>query len=278
MNWVLILAIISFIIGLVNGITGLKSMRSKEHAQAEINWKQPPLSPWRYEAPSMVTITIHSLGLVCLTAFVLMSLTRVNVSSASSSFISSLLFWAMAFFAVFFTTFTSGVMLAYHFAQPWISPVSYGICSAGMLYGGVLAGWKSYSHYEIEPDDGLISLYSSYSPQLRTWVLQPPAESFTSVLGLIQKSLPSVPVADESTAWQRSPFLLILDMTGLVLGALLPIAWGWFQNPSWVWIYALIAFFFLHYFGIKLITFFDGRGQAASSKKTDKESYPSQPK
>jgi hypothetical protein len=278
MNWVVILAIISFIIGLVNGTTGLKSMRSKESAQAEANWKQPPLSPWRYETPSIIAISIHSLGLVCLTVFVLWSLIRINLFSGAVNANSSILLWTMALLAVFFTTYTSGVMLAYHFAQPWISPVSYGICSDGMLYGGVLVHWKSYSHYEIGPDDGQISLYSSHSPQLRTWVLKPPAELFMSVLGFVRKSLPSVPPADESIRWQRSPFILIVEMLALTVGVLLPIVWGWFQNPSRVWIYAFIAFLFLQYSGIKLITLFDGRGRTARPENIENESYPWQQK
>jgi len=37
---------------------------------------------------------------------------------------------------------------------------------------------------------GQISLYSSYSPSLRTWVLQPSPESLSDVLGVILQKLP----------------------------------------------------------------------------------------
>ena len=48
-------------------------------------------------------------------------------------------------------------------------------------------------------------------------------------------------------------------MAALVVGALLPAAWGWTRVQSWVWIYAFLAVFFLNRFGIQLLTRFDGR-------------------
>ena len=266
MFWVTISTIVSATIGLVMGTIGLKSMRSKEQAQAEIRWKQPPLSPWKYETLTIIAITIHTLGLIGLAAFVCLSAARINFYAPGSNAISSFLLSALSWFAVFFVTYSSGVAVSYHLAQPWISPVSYGISEQGMWYGGILVGWKSYSHYEIGPEAGLISLYSSYSPLLRTWVLQPPAESFAGILGLIQKNLPSMPPADDSISWQRSPRALVVEMLILVISTLLAIAWGWTRSPSQVWIYALIAFFFVQYLGIKLMTLFDGRGQIANAK------------
>ena len=268
MNWVCILGAISLLIGLVLGIIGLKTLRSTVHTQAEIHWTQPPLSPWRYETLTMVGITLHTLGLICLTVFVWLSLVQNNISLNAG--LSWLLF-AVAALAVIFTTYSTGVAMAFHFAQPWIRPISYGISSNGLWYGGSLINWESYSHYEIGPDDGLISLYSSYSPPLRTWVIQPPAESFSSALGFIQKNLSSMPVMDDSISWQRSPAALILEMFVLVTLALLPAMWGWFQNQSWVWIYAMVAFYLLHSLGIRLITLFDGRGQTTNTEVLNNE-------
>jgi len=271
MNWVNILGGISSMIGVAMGVIGLKSLRSKEHEQAEVGWKQPPLSPWRYETLTMIAITLHTFGLVCLTALVLLSLTGSNLFAGSPNANPSLLLSAIALFAVFFTSYSSAVALAYHFAQPWIHPVSYGISGDGMWYGGSLIGWKSYSYYEVGPDDGMISLYSSYSPPLRTWVIQPPAESFSRILGILQKNLSSTSPAGDSVPWQHSPLILILGMALLITGTLLPAVWGWTQNQSRVWIYALIAFFFVQYFGIKLITLFDGRGQTWNAKTLEDE-------
>jgi len=269
MNWVNIVGVISFSIGIVFGTIGLKSLRSKVHEQAEINWKQLPLSPWKYETLTIIAITIHTLGLIGLAAIVCISAAQIKFVTASSNAVSSFLLSALSGFAVFFVTYSSGVAAAYHFAQPWIRPVTYGISHDGMWYGGIRVDWKSYSHSEVGPEAGLISLYSSYSPSLRTWVLQPPAESFASILGLIQKNLPSMPPTDGFISWQRSPLMLILEMALLVIGPLLVITWGWFQNPSMVWMYAFIAFFFVQYLGIKLMTLFDGRGQTAGAVSTE---------
>ena len=268
MSWVIIVGTISLLIGLVLGTIGLKTLRSTTHAQAEIRWTQLPLSPWRYETLTMVGITLHTLGLICLTVFVWLSLVQNNISLNAG--LSWLLF-AVAALAVIFTTYSTGVAMAFHFAQPWIRPISYGISSNGLWYGGSLINWKSYSHYEIGPDDGLISLYSSYSPPLRTWVIQPPAESFSSALGFIQKNLSSMPAMDDPISWQRSPAALILEMLMLVTLALLPAVWGWIQNQSWAWIYSLIAFYFLQSLGIRLITLFDGRGQTTNAEVLNNE-------
>jgi hypothetical protein len=276
MNWLNIFALICLIIGLLNGAKGLKSLRSKEPAGAEISWKQSPLSPWRYESPSMIAITVHALGLFCLAVFVLDGVTGLHSFTGSQTASPTFLLSAITLLAVFFTAFSSGVAVAYLFAQPWIRPVSYGISGDGMLYGGSLIGWKSYSHYEVGPDDNMISLYSSYSPQLRTWVFQPPAESFAIILGLIQKNLPSASPAEDSISWQRSPLTMILEMAALVIVALLPAVWGWINNLSWVWMYALLAFFFVQSFGVKLITVFDGRGGTSTAQNVDDANHKPQ--
>lgn len=262
MNWLHILSLICLLLGLISGILGLRSMRSKKYAEAEISWQQPPLSPWRYETPSMVVISIHTLGLISLTAFLLFSVTRHPMFTSPSKSNFEFFVFLISMSGIVFTSHTTGVMSAYHIAQPWIRPVSYGIGDEGLLYGGSVVSWQSFSHYEVGPEDGLISLYSSYSPGLRTWVIQPPPESFTGVLGWIQKNLPSLQVFDDSISWQRSPFTLVIGMTLLILGALLPTVWGWVQGQSWVWIYAFVAFLFVLVVGTKLITVFDGRSNS----------------
>ena len=256
MNWVLIFAGVCAAIGLVMGTIGLKTMRSQIPAGAELSWQQMPLSTWRYETPTMIAITIHSLGLFLLSAFVLLSLSRSSLFPIQWDL--SLLLSILAVYAIFYTVYVTGVTIAYHFTQGWIRPVTYGISNAGMLYGSTLIPWKSYSHYELGPQAGQISLYSSYSPSLRSWVLQPPAESRAGIFGLIQNNLPSGPAPESSNPW-RSPWVLILGMAALVVGALLPATWGWTRVQSWVWIYAFLAFFFLNRFGIQLLTRFDGR-------------------
>src|SRR5215216_1363349 len=163
MNWIIILATVSAIIGLISGANGLRTLRTGVPPQAEFTWKQAPLSPWRYETPTILAITLHTLSLVSLTALILLSVARSNLFSTVSFAIPSLLFSVLALFAVFFTPYASGVAIAYHFAQSWISPITFGLRQDGMLYGSMLIPWKSFSHYEVGPDDGLISLYSSYS-------------------------------------------------------------------------------------------------------------------
>lgn len=271
MSWVIIPATVSAIIGLISGARGLKTLRSGAPPQAELTWKQDPLSPWRYETPTMIAITLHTLSLLCLTALILLSVDRSNLSSNFSLAIPSLLLSVFALFVVFFTPYATGVAVAYHFAQSSISPITYGIREDGMIYGSTLIPWKSFSHYEVGPDDGLISLYSSYCPTLRTWAIRPPAELFTKVLALIQKNLPSLLQNEDSIPWQRSPLILILETTLLVILPMLPAIWGWVQGSSWVWIYSFIAYFFVQYFGIKLFTIFDGRGQASTIESAGQE-------
>ena len=267
MNWLHILALICLLIGVISGSQGLKSMRSQTYPQAEIAWKQPPLSPWRYETPSIVVISIHTLGLIGLAAFLLFGVTRHPMFTSPSKSNVEFFIFLIAMGGIVFTSHTAGVMSAYHVVQSWIRPVSYGISREGILYAGSLFGWQNFSHYEVGPGAGLMSLYSSYSPALRTWVLQPPPESFSDILGLIQKNLPAIQIPDDSISWQRSPLTMIIGMILLVLGALLPAAWGWVQGRSWVWIYSSIAFLAVFVVGHKLITVFDGRGNTPAEQE-----------
>jgi hypothetical protein len=265
MNWLLVFALVCLLLGFIGGIARMKSLRSSTYPQAEIVWQQDPLSAWRYEPLSMMTLTIHSLGLICLTAVLLFALISNEVlifppgPTRAAPFL-------LALVGIFFTTYASGTAIAYHFVRRWVGPISYGISRDGIFFGKSLIGWKSYSHYETGPDDGQISLYSSYSPSLRTWVLQPSPESFTRVLGLIQENLSPALTIDDSTSWQRSPLVMILEMTALVLGLMLPALWGLMQSLAWVWIYALAAFLLVSILGNRLMTVYDGRGKHPEQK------------
>jgi hypothetical protein len=263
MNWVFIAAIISAVLGLVGGANGLRTLRRGAPGQAEITWQQDPLSPWKYETPSMLSITSHTLGLICITLLLLLSVDNSPLFDTFSFRVSYVLLFVLAIFAVLFTPYATGVAAAYHFAQSWISPINYGIRADGMCHGAVFIPWKSFRHYEVGPEDGLISLYSSYSPALRTWVLRPPSQAFTGVLAIIQKNLPSNPSAEDIVPWQRSLPVMLLSTALLVVLPLLPAIWGLLRGQSWVWIYALIVYFFVQYFGIQLFTKFDGREDTA---------------
>ncbi len=265
MSWLNIFILISVGLGFVSGIANLKSMRSKTFPQAEIAWKQEPLPAWRYETLSMITIMIHSLGLLSLTACLLLNLMHSEVLAFPTGLRRTGSF-LLALVAIFFTTSASGTAIAYHLVRQWVRPISYGISRDGIFFGTSLVSWKSYSHYELGPDDGQISLYSSYSPALRTWVIQPPAESFTRVLALIQQNLSPALTLDDSDSWQHSPFLLILAMLVLVIGALLPAVWGLLQNLPWIWMYALAAFFLVSILGNKWMAVYDGRGKYPAQK------------
>ncbi|HEX2995742.1 MAG TPA: hypothetical protein VHP14_13035 [Anaerolineales bacterium] len=263
MDWQIIFALVSLTLGFLTGIAGIRSMRSKSHPTAEVAWKQDPLSAWKYETPSILALAIHSLGLLCLAACLLFDLRRSEVLRFP---IERVDLFTLALVGIFFTANLSGVVIAYHLARQWIRPVSYGICKDGMLYGGSLISWKSYNHYELGPEDGQISLYSSYSPSLRNWVIQPAPESYLGVLALIQKNLsPASPIADDMV-WTHSPLVLILGMILLVLAGLLPAVWGLLQNQPWTWTYALVAFFLVNLLGNRWMTIYDGRGKYKEQK------------
>ena len=258
-RWLYGIALFFLVIGLVNGVMGLKSLRSKSHPQAEVAWQQAPLSPWRYETLSMAAISIHSLGLLVLAVLLTLSVARTGIRPL----LVQLAGWALfvSVFGLIFTSYMAGVGVAFLLAQQWIKPVSHGISGGGLWYGGSLYGWNSFDHYESGPEEGLISLYSSYSPPLRTWVLQPPAESVQGVIELVQSHLPPASVAAEPISWQRSPSTLLLGMTSLVLAALLPAAWGWLQTAPWLWMYCFAAFILVLALGNRLILVFGGQQQ-----------------
>jgi hypothetical protein len=265
MIWLYLLSLICIVLGFVSGITGLRTLRSRTHPQAEITWQQSPVSPWRYETVSMIAIAIHSFGLACLMAFLAFS-AAYNTTFTPELFTQAGWRLVLSVCAIIFTSYITGVVIAFHFAQQRIKPISYGIAEDGMWYGGSLIDWDTYSHHEVGPDEGQISLYSSYSPAIRTWVLRPPPESFRYVLGIIQQNLQSTQAYEKEIPWHHSPTMLVLAMTAMVLGGLLPAVWGLFHHQAWVWIYCLVAFFLVLSIGNQMITVFDGQRKSQTKK------------
>jgi hypothetical protein len=231
-----------------------------KHPETEITWQQPALSYWKYETPIMIALTINDLGKIGLAAFLLAGSINASVFAFPPKSLVGLFLAISALLGIIYITHKIGSMLAFHFARQWIQPVSFGICSDGLVYGGMLVDWVSYSHYEIGSDGGLISLYSSYSPSLRTWILNPSTETYRGVLEIIQYNLPPSPNAGRKIPWQRSPLALILGITILNLGFLLPAIWGFAHDQAWVWAYALLAFLLVQNISDRIVTTFDGRG------------------
>jgi hypothetical protein len=261
LNWLYGLSLAVVLAGFVGGINLLKSIRSTKYAQAEIAWEQPPVSYWKYETTNMVSIAINDAGLICLAIILVISSANSDIFAYLTKSVISLLLSLLSLFGIVVATYSVGSSLAFHFARAWIRPVSYAIGDEGLLYGGQLVSWKSFSHYEIGPADGLISLYSSYSPSIRIWVLNPPSESFAGVLGIVQKNLPPSPPVDSASGWQHSPITLILGIGGLALVANLPAVWGLLRDQDWVWVYTLAAFLSVQIISAQIMTIFDGRGK-----------------
>lgn len=261
MNWLYVLALVFFLAGFVRGVNLLKSIRYIKHPESEITWQQPALSYWKYETPIMIALTINDLGKIGLAAFLIAGSINNNVFTFPPRSVAGLFLAISALLGIIYITHKIGSMLAFHFARQWIQPVSFGICSDGLIYGGILVDWVCYSHYEIGPDEGLISLYSSYSPSLRTWVLNPSAGTYRGVLEIIQNNLLPTPNVASGMSWRHSPFALILGITILNLGFLLPAIWGFAHDQAWVWAYALLAFLLIQVISDRIITTFDGRGK-----------------
>jgi len=261
MNWLYGLALAVVFAGFVGGINLLKSIRFEKYTQAEIAWEQPPVSYWKYETTNMIAIAINDAGLICLAVILLVSSANSDIFAYLTKSVISLLLSLLSLFGIVVTTYSIGSSLAFHFARGWIRPVSYAICDEGLLYGGQLVTWKTFSHYEIGPDGGLIGLYSSYSPSIRTWVINPPPEFFSGVLGIVQNNLPPSPPVDSATGWQNSPIALILGIGGMALVANLPAVWGLLRDQDWVWVYTLAAFLSVQIISAQIMTTFDGRGK-----------------
>lgn len=260
MTWLCILALVVFWAGFLRGVNLLKSIRYIRHPHAEITWQQPAISYWKYETTIMIALTINDMGKIGLAAFLLAGSINNNIFTFPPKSGEGLLLAISALLGIIYITYRIGSLLAFHFARQWIQPVSFGICSDGLLYGGILVDWVSYNHYEIGPDEGLISLYSSYSPPLRTWVLNPSTETYRSILKIIQNNLPPTPNADSKISWRHSPFALILGIAILNLGFLLPAIWGFAHDQAWGWAYALAAFLLVQIISDRIITTFDGSG------------------
>jgi hypothetical protein len=261
MIWLYSLALAVVLAGFVGGINLLKSIRSAKYPQAEIAWQQPAVSYWKYETTNMISILINDMGLICLAIILVITSANSDVFAYLTKYVISLLLSLLSMFGIIIAAYSIGSSLAFHFARQWIQPVSYAISEEGLFYGGSIVSWKSFSHYEIGPDDGMISLFSSYSPSIRIWVLNPPSESFSGILAIIQKNLPPSPPIDNTTSWRHSPLTLILGIGSIAIVASLPAVWGFLHGQNWVWVYALGAFLSIQLISARIMTTFDGRGK-----------------
>ncbi len=262
MDWWWLLAGILVVLGIVNGYFNLRTMRTGEHPAAEIRWKQEPLSPWRHEFFTILPIALHSLGLVALTALILLSLSRNGgpslIPALESGRTIQVLLAVLAGIGAGVTSLICGTLITFHLGGPWIRPVSYGAAPLGLVYGRRLVLWKSFSHFETDPENRLIRMYSSFSPELVTWVIQPPVESYLGVLRMVQAGVPTR-VAGEPAPFLRSHWVLLFLMAALVAAGLAPVLWGWFNAAAWVWGVALVAFFLVLDLGNRLISLYEGR-------------------
>jgi hypothetical protein len=186
--------------------------RAEQPIQVLYAWSERPLSSWRYEPHTATSILIHTLGVSVL------SLIALGAAGNPTSFDNPLitndqtmvfLVWIAAGGSIALVGYLLGSMLAFPLTRLWQPPISMAITDQGMLHGSSLMPWGWFSHFSVDPNSGLLRLYSAFAPDLPSLVSKPPASEGLDEIGkALQDYLPSQP-ANPSRAWYRSKYWLI---------------------------------------------------------------------
>jgi hypothetical protein len=162
-----------------------------------------------------VAILIHTLGVSALSLMALGA--AENPTSFDNPWFTNdqtmvFLVWIAAGGSIALEGYLLGSMLAFPLTRLGQAPISMAITEQGMLHGSTLMPWSWFSHFSIDPQGGLLRLYSAFAPDLPSLISKPPASVGLHELGnTLQDYLPSQP-PNPNRVWYRSKYWLIPTM------------------------------------------------------------------
>ncbi|GAP12714.1 hypothetical protein LARV_00450 [Longilinea arvoryzae] len=179
-------------------------------------WTEAPLPAWEYERISTTAILIHVLAVFVLSAAALPAFSNpgiLNEYPESADRVTLLMVWFAQYFGAGLIGFLSGsVLISFPLIIYRHDPVAYAITEKGIVHDRTLLPWESFSRFSLERDRRMVSLYSTFAPDLPALILRPPAViSLTEVATAIHGFLPDHAPEGER-AWYRTRFCLIPAM------------------------------------------------------------------
>jgi hypothetical protein len=176
-------------------------------------WLQMPLSSWRYEPDPTTAILIHTIAVLVISLLAL--------SAASNNGILSIPLFtpdATIIALVWFIQCGSLLVIGYQLGAlllgfPLIvfrrAPVAIAITEQGMLFGSTFLPWHWFSHFSLASHEGILRLFSAFSPDLPSLILKPPDSiPLKELEDILHDFLPLQP-AQAKRAWYQTKSLLV---------------------------------------------------------------------
>lgn len=270
--------IVFFLLGTVLGIirTYRKITAARRGIPAQValyTWRQRRLSAWKYEQDSSVSILVHTLAVMSLggaavtAAFKPATITSHLLAGDPTGVI---LIWLVEGGSIALTGYLLGSALAFPLASLGRAPVMYGVSEDGMIYGSRLLPWRWFSHFTYDTDKRLLRLYSSFAPNLPSYVAElPEAVPVDQVVIAIEGHLPQG-ANPQKFAWYQTKYGLLPLM---VLICLPWIFFGWVATnlPRELALFPIALFTtLLIWLGGYLLTYFGFGTSRVGAKKTRK--------
>jgi hypothetical protein len=207
------------------GYSNLKSIRKfrapRKYAGELLNWSVRPYADFKYEPDTWISINLHRLAIFltgCVALYVIFFKPVEGIAIPGfSTTLSGLIIYPVLAMCVAGTGFFWGQALFGPLAEFLAGDSHYAVSDEGILNGGYLFPWSTFSHYSINTEQSVIQLWSATFHGAPAFTLIPPSAGELSTLrGILQGQLPSG-AADAPGFLRRCAFPALMAMLGITV-------------------------------------------------------------
>ena len=204
------------------GYTNLKAIRKyrapRKYAGELLSWSIRPYSDFKYEPDTWLSINLHRLGIVltgCVTIYLILSRQVAGLAIPGiPDYLSGLVIYPVLAMCVAGTGFFWGQALFGPLAAFLAGDDHMAVSDEGVLNGGHLFPWSTFSHYSINIEQSVIHLWSASFPGTVAFILAPSsAGQVTTLRGILESHMPSG-AADAPGFLRRCAFPVLMALLG----------------------------------------------------------------
>lgn len=254
------------------GYTNLRAIRKfrapHSYTGELLSWSVHLYSGFKYELDTWIAINIHRLALFlngCVGLYLLLyrPVTGLAIPGVPD-YLAGLIVFPILAGCVAGMGFFWGQALFGPLAEFLGGDSHYAISEDGVLYGGQLFPWSTYSHYSMNPDGTVIQLWSASFPGTVAFTLTTPSAGQISRLrGIMESHMPSGE-ADAPGFFRRCAFPAL--MAALAIGFIAAAVWSSSLSYAFAMVLNAVLMYLLVFLGAKVIMrlIYGGRNRPAS--------------
>ncbi len=234
MNNTVILAIVVGVAALAGGFAVFKGVRSvrapRQYAGARFYWDEPAAESFSTDPGGQLAVLIHRTALVLTGSIAIAAaLLRAQLQPVLSLALGwpGLLEDLVVVCALWIIGFAWGVSFFGPLAERLGGAHHYAVSDDGLLIGGNLLPWSSFSHFTLNAERGMVYIWSASLPGALGMVTAPShPQSAEGLAAVLQEHLPSTdPLGRGHVAeWTLAARMALLGLPFMVVAALLSAA------------------------------------------------------